>query len=86
MKKIVTLSVSCMALMAILAGCHKTTSNSYVCTCTVNQYLTTGNAVNNPVRVFTITDANASNAQNKCEMQMSAVLNNSGQSFTCTYK
>jgi hypothetical protein len=52
----------------------------------VNQYLTAGNQANNPVRTFTITQATPNNAQNKCEMEMNAVLNNSGQDFTCTYK
>ncbi len=86
MKKVVTCSISAIALLAVLASCHKTTSNTYVCTCTVNQYLTAGNQANNPVRTFTITQATPNNAQNKCEMEMNAVLNNSGQDFTCTFK
>jgi len=85
MKKILTLSIVTAGLMAVFASCEKDKKHSYVCTCTVNQHLT-GNTSGNPARTFVVDGASTNNVQATCEMQMNAVLNNSGQSFTCTYE
>ena len=85
MKKIFTLSIIAIASITLVASCTKNDyHHSYVCTCTVNQYLT-GNTSRNPVTSFEVEDATPNNAQSKCDMHMNAVLNNSGQSFTCIY-
>jgi hypothetical protein len=86
MKKLFTLSiVIAAAALVVFASCEKNKTYSYICTCTENQYLT-GNTSGNQVHTFTVTDATTNNVQSKCDMQMNAVLNNSGQSFSCTYK
>lgn len=85
MKKILSLSIMAIAAVITFTSCEKDKTHTYTCTCTVHQYLT-GNTSANPVDVFTVTDATTNNVQSKCDMQMNAVLNNSGQDFSCIYR